>query len=133
MSNGCELSIIDFRLWVHLGCSAEERFNPQPVSINIKFSFPSPPAGIYTDSIADSYCYTKALNAIKMLLTKKSFKIIEHLTASIYEVVGRSLHDNSYHDVELNITVTKISPPVADVLGGISFSYSGTGRQESKK
>ena len=34
-----KLSILDLRIWVHLGCTEQEKFNPQLVSLNIELYF----------------------------------------------------------------------------------------------
>lgn len=47
----CNLLISDLRVWVNLGYRAEERFYPQLVSINIDFTFKSPPLGLTPDQL----------------------------------------------------------------------------------
>ena len=51
------LTLADLRLWVHLGVSAEEKTNPQAISVNIHIKFPSAPIGTTTDSLAETFCY----------------------------------------------------------------------------
>lgn len=63
----CNLLISDLRLWVHLGCSAEEKFHSQLVSVNIDFTFKSSPLGLTTDRLGGSseYSISRSKQAIQ--------------------------------------------------------------------
>jgi hypothetical protein len=51
-----KLSILDLRIWVHLGCTEQEKFNPQLVSLNIELYFKSLPEGARNDKRCYYYC-----------------------------------------------------------------------------
>lgn len=119
----CKLSIKDLRLWVHLGCSLEERANPQPVSITLKLYFTEPPLGLTTDDLADSVCYFKIVELVQKLLSDRTFNLVEHLTLTIHEAVYKHLESISQEKVTLKVIVNKLSPPIPNLHGGVSFSY----------
>lgn len=51
------LSITHLRLWLHLGCSEEEKFLPQPVAIDIEVEFSKCPEGAFSDRPDEVICY----------------------------------------------------------------------------
>jgi dihydroneopterin aldolase len=119
-----ELIISDLRLWVHLGCGEEEKYHVQPISVTIQILLPTPPVGIKTDVLADTFCYLQAVETIKAVIKKESFNLIEHLTGRIYAAVHQNLAKEGYTEATLTVTVNKMSPPVPDIHGGVSFRYS---------
>lgn len=112
------------RIWVHLGCTSEEKYNSQLVSIDIHFLFSSPPPGVQTDCLNDTVCYLKIVELIQALVKKKSFNLVEHLTSQIYEITYQHLLDLRWKDITLAVSVNKVSPPVPGIHGGVTFSYS---------
>jgi dihydroneopterin aldolase len=125
-----ELKITDLRLWVHLGCSVEERANPQAVSISASFVFPAAPDGAYTDLISDSICYRRAVELIQETVEDKEFNLIEHLTIRIYDTLLNYINEVRYNNLQIKVVATKISPPIPGLYGGVSFSYSGKQHQK---
>ena len=119
----CKLSIKDLRLWVHLGCSPEEKVNPQPVSITLKLYFTEAPLGLTTDELADSVCYFRIVELVQKLLSDRAFNLVEHLTFTVREAVYKHLESIRQENVTLKVIVTKLSPPVPNLHGGVSFSY----------
>ncbi|WP_316353442.1 dihydroneopterin aldolase [Candidatus Trichorickettsia mobilis] len=120
-----ELKITDLRIWVYLGCSAEERANPQAVSISTSFVFPAAPKGAYTDLISDSICYRQAVELIQETVEGKEFNLIEHLTVSVYDALFNYINEVGYNNLQIKVVATKISPPIPGLYGGVSFSYFG--------
>lgn len=119
----CKLVIKDLRLWVHLGCSPEERTNPQPISITLKLYFTKPPIGTLTDKLTDTVCYFQITKLIENIISARNFNLIENLTHTIYEAVSNHLNTIEHGDATLKVIVNKLSPPIPNVLGGVSFSY----------
>lgn len=119
----CKLSIKDLRLWVHLGCSDEEKAHPQAISVTLKLYFIKAPLGIITDELTDSICYFQITELVQNTVSEKSFNLVEHLTYKIREAIYQHLKSIGYEDVTLKVTVDKLSPPVPNLLGGVSFSY----------
>ncbi|WP_264685286.1 dihydroneopterin aldolase [Wolbachia endosymbiont (group B) of Parapoynx stratiotata] len=56
-----------------MGCSAEEKFSPQLVSIDVDFTFKSPPSGLTTDQLKDTICYLEVVQNIQSLVQGKQF------------------------------------------------------------
>ena len=119
----CNLLISDLRLWVHLGCSAEEKFSPQLVSIDVDFTFKSPPSGLTTDQLKDTICYLEVVQNIQSLVQGKQFNLIEHLTHEIYRAINNLLLRKKHIISSVRVTTHKIAPPVPGVHGGAFFTY----------
>ncbi|MBR9983165.1 MAG: dihydroneopterin aldolase [Wolbachia endosymbiont of Homalodisca vitripennis] len=119
----CNLLISDLRLWVHLGCSAEEKSSPQLVSIDVDFTFKSPPSGLTTDQLKDTICYLEVVQNIQSLVQGKQFNLIEHLTHEIYRAINNLLLRKEHIISSVRVTTHKIAPPVPGVHGGVFFTY----------
>lgn len=122
----CNLLISDLRLWVHLGCSAEEKFHSQLVSVNIDFTFKSPPLGLTTDRLEDTICYLEVVQSIQSLVQSKQFNLIEHLTHDIYRAINNLLVQKKHIISSIRVTTHKVAPPVPGVHGGVLFTYCNT-------
>ncbi|OCA06659.1 dihydroneopterin aldolase [Wolbachia endosymbiont of Trichogramma pretiosum] len=118
----CNLLISDLRLWVHLGCSTEEKFSPQLVSIDVDFTFKSPPSGLTTDQLKDTICYLEVVQNIQSLVQGKQFDLIEHLTHEIYRAINNLLLQKKHIISSVRVTTHKIAPPVPGVHGGVFFT-----------
>ena len=118
-----KLSILDLRIWVHLGCTEQEKFNPQLVSLNIELYFKYLPEGARNDRLGDTVCYAAVVQKVKSFCQNKKFNLIEHLTTEIYKVVEDSLKQNRSVVSFIHVTGHKMSPPVPDIHGGVTFSY----------
>ncbi|MFL3876820.1 dihydroneopterin aldolase [Wolbachia endosymbiont of Trichogramma kaykai] len=119
----CNLLISDLRLWVHLGCSTEEKFSPQLVSIDADFTFKSPPSGLTADQLKDTICYLEVVQNIQSLVHGKQFNLIEHLTHEIYRAINNLLLRKKHIISSVRVTTHKIAPPVPGVHGGVFFTY----------
>ncbi len=125
--NTWKLNISDLKLWVHLGCSEQEKHHPQCVSFNVSITSSSKLKATYSDNLDDGFCYSKATKLIKELTSKKRYNLIERLACDVYDILWQRLKDLGFADSILSITVTKLSPPVRDIHGGVSFTYDGPG------
>lgn len=123
--SGSQLTISDLRVWVHLGCSEQEKHHPQPVSIDIQVNFKQHPEAIYTDSLEDAFCYLKASELIQAALKERQFNLIEYLAAFVHDTIYQAMIEGSQLRMDLVVTVKKLSPPVPGVHGGVSFVYAG--------
>ncbi|HJD55460.1 MAG TPA: dihydroneopterin aldolase [Rickettsia endosymbiont of Pyrocoelia pectoralis] len=111
--------------WIRLGCSNQEKYHAQPVKINIKLTFQTPPLAVKTDNINDTICYAEIVHLIQKFSQENHFNLIEYLSAQIYHVIYQNLLESKLEKIFLNVTVTKLKSPVSGVHGGVSFSYSG--------
>ncbi|MGL9682062.1 MAG: dihydroneopterin aldolase [Wolbachia sp.] len=119
----CNLLIKDLRLWVHLGCSVEEKFHSQLVSINVDFAFKSSPVGLITDCLEDTICYLEVVQSIQSLASGKRFNLIEHFTHEVYVTISNFLIQKRHILSSIRVTTHKVAPPVPDVHGGVLFTY----------
>lgn len=117
-----KLSINDLRLWVHLGCGEEEKFNLQMVSITVDIYFKSIPAAAQSDDISDTVCYLQIVNAIKNYCYHKRFSLIEYLSQSVFDQVKIILEVVEENIDSVSIEIHKVAPPVPDVHGGIKWT-----------
>ena len=117
------MKISDIRVWVHLGCTPEERQNPHLVSIDVKFVFNREPIATQTDKLEDAICYLTTVKRIQSLIQDKHFHLIEHLAQNVH--VDLSHFTKTRNDLEkIKVKVTKIAPPVPGLHGGVAFYYS---------
>ena len=112
-----ELTIRGILLPIRIGCSLEERGNPQPVEIDLTIRFQTPPRGMVTDRLEDTVCYEGLVGAIKEVVSNREFSLIEHLANEILTSV-RSIVES---EDELRVTVRKVSPPIPEITKGAEF------------
>lgn len=126
-SDHFEMLIDGLRFWVSLGCSTEEKSNPQPVDIHIKFHFFNEPAGCCSDQISDVICYKTIVDSISISLQNRSFNLIESLAKHIFDTIAEQLKTQ---DAAIEVTIAKPHHPVMNVHRPTSFKYA---RRLSKK
>ena len=113
-----ELTIRGILLPIRLGCSADERLNPQPVEIDLTIRFETPPRGMVTDRLEDTVCYDRLVSAIKQVVTDREFSLVEYLAKEIFDSL-RSIVESEH---ELRVTVRKVSPPIPEITKGAEFT-----------
>lgn len=114
-----ELRFEKLRLLVRLGWGDEERRVPQPIDLSITIKFETPPAACETDHLDDTICYAKLSEAAREYCAERSFNLIERLGAQLFKVLREQLPSQAY----LRVEVTKVSPPIAGLHGGATFTY----------
>lgn len=121
----CKLTLHKLKLWTHLGCSAEEKTHLQPVEIAVTLYLLAPPPACHTDLLQNTYCYRDISERIELVMTGRHFNLIEHIGMVIWEAVRVYLDEAEIEGcpAELEVTVTKLNPPIANMHGGVSFSY----------
>ena len=113
-----ELTISGVLLPIRLGCSVDERLDPQPVEIDLTIRFGTPPRGMVTDRLEDTVSYDSLVGAIKEVASDREFSLIEHLANEIF-VSLRSIVGPEH---ELRVTVRKVSPPIPEITKGAEFT-----------
>ena len=113
-----ELTIRGVLLPIRLGCSAEERLEPQPVEIDLTIRFETPPRGMVTDRLEDTVSYDVLVRAIKEVASDREFSLIEHLANEIFT----SLKNILGPEHELWVTVRKVSAPIPEITKGAEFT-----------
>ena len=113
-----ELTIRGVLLPIRLGCSAEERLDPQPVEIDVTVRFEAPPRGMITDCLEDTVSFDALVQTIKEVVLNREFSLIEHLANEIFTALRSVVGP----DHELRITVRKVSPPIPEITKGAEFT-----------
>ncbi|WP_225537088.1 dihydroneopterin aldolase [Wolbachia endosymbiont of Mansonella ozzardi] len=88
----CTLLIQDLQLWVHLGCSAEDKFHSQLVNINVDFTFKFPSVGFINDRLKDTiYLLSGSSAEYTTACSKQQFNLIEYFTCDVYIIISKPL------------------------------------------
>jgi dihydroneopterin aldolase len=124
-SQTCLLSVSDLRLWVHLGCTEEEKLQAQCVSLDFAFDFSTPPKTMKDDKLGGTVCYGQVSDAVKKFVKDKRFNTIEFLGAGIFDTVAALLRKQKQPVAEFSVTVHKLYPPVEGLHGGARFTVAG--------
>lgn len=114
------LHIKSYDLKVNLGWRDKERMEAQSVLLDIDIIFATQPTGCLSDHLEDTVCYADLITAINTGLNDKHYRLVEHLTYDIYQIVMKQLPAKS----NLTITITK-HPKIPGLIGGVSFVYTG--------
>lgn len=113
-----ELHIHNLELYLNLGWRNKERAQEQAVLLDIDFYFPAPPKACNTDNLEDTICYAKLIEEIRTTISAKHYRLIEHVSADIYQLVKQQLPEN----VILSLRITKF-PRISGLKQGVSFVY----------
>ncbi|ANH78560.1 dihydroneopterin aldolase [Candidatus Chlamydia sanziniae] len=116
-----QLIISDFRVWLYLGCSPEERHFKQPVLVSVTLSFYKEPVACVSDNLADACCYIKLTSLIEEIASAKPYALVEHLAKSLLDGLDVSFGDRAS---EISLEVAKERPPVPNLLKPIRFKMS---------
>lgn len=111
------MTIRDYRIDALIGVTAVERSSRQPISISLVVQFGAPPLGEISDHLEDVLCYGELCRVVSEIVNAHPYQLIEHLTAEIYAVVTGKLNPED----SLAVSVTKISPPIAGLVGGATY------------
>jgi 7,8-dihydroneopterin aldolase/epimerase/oxygenase len=112
------LFIHSLELSVNLGWRKQERKNEQAVLLNMDITFPRPPGACATDDLEDTVCYAALIEDIRAKIAKKNYRLIEHLSAEIYQIAKAFLPNKT----RLNVRITK-RPKIDGLRDGVSFNY----------
>lgn len=114
------LEIPAARLHVRLGCGEAERAMPQDVDLGVEVRFAARPSACESDELADTVCYAKLVEQARELCAGREFCTVEHLAYAI----ARRLRGELPADARLEVRVTKLHPPVAELSGGVRFTLT---------
>lgn len=116
------LTLSDLRLWVHLGCTEEEKKHAQCVSLSFTFDFLAPVPAVETDRIEDALCYGTVSDAAKICVQGKRFDTIEYLAGCLFTALEPKVAGKAG---AMSVTVHKLTPPVESLHGGAVFTVKG--------
>jgi dihydroneopterin aldolase len=114
------LKLSKIRYFIHIGCTEAEKMYAQPFDIDILIYYTQAPKGCVTDDLADVSCYKALMESLEAALRLTRFNLIEKLAQFIHDHI-RPFIVHPHQTVE--VTVTKLLPPVAFIQGGVSFTY----------
>lgn len=112
------LTIRGLELNVFLGWRSPERKQEQPVLLDMTIRFPTVPKACESDDLKDTICYAVLIERIRLALSQKKYKLVEHLSADIYAVAKANLPEQS----QLLVRLTKF-PKIEGLMGGVCFDY----------
>jgi len=107
-----ELLIPGLRLWVSLGCSAEDRLSLRRIDVAIRITSSQQPRGCHSDQLDDVVCHQRVTAQVIDSVKDRHFNLIESLASCIFECVAKQLNLN---DAFIEITVAKPNHPVPHV------------------
>ena len=115
------LKINQFEVWVHLGCSDEERKHTQPVHFTLQIKFIKNLTGSQTDQLADAVDYVQLTETIKSVAMSKPYQLIEHLNQQVFNALIKDLKIKNT-TAEIELTIRKIRVPVENLTNGVEFT-----------
>ncbi len=115
------LKINQFEVWVHLGCTVEERKHTQPVHFTLQIKFIKNLAGSQTDQLTEAVDYVGLTESIKSVALAKHYQLIEHLNQEVFDSL-MSLLKKKKLTAEIELTIKKIRVPVENLMNGVEFT-----------
>lgn len=116
------LVIENLQTELKLGVSEEERSKLQRVAWNINIQLKKPKLAKYEDDYEQVVCYGRLCNLISDICLEKEYKLIEYLCYKVFSVL-KDVIGNAAESLE--VKVTKLNPPVTNLIGGASFIIRG--------
>ena len=112
------LSIRNLELNINLGWRLKERRQEQAILLDIDIYFAKPPKAVKTDQLEDTICYATLIEAIRENLGEKKYKLVEHLSYDIYQLIKMRLSQKA----QIMVRVTK-HPQIKGLIDGVCFHY----------
>lgn len=113
-----KLNIHHIEFPVTLGWSTDERREKQNILVNFDIFFSIPPKALETDQLEDTYCYQQFSDFLYDKISKKEYRLIEHLAHEIYGIAKVFFESAS----KITISVTK-KPQLKFNNAGVSFTF----------
>ena len=118
----CKMTIENYEIPVHLGCSQEERSLPQLVSFQIELSSPQNSTANKSDQLNDAICYASLCGIIGETVGTRHFHLLEFLAQEVFNQVRKSVPANTH----LVIQAHKLYPPIDRLRGGVKYRIEGS-------
>lgn len=113
------LRIRDLELRVHLGWPEEEREKSQIVLVTVDIWFVDFPKACLSDQLQDTICYDTLIDTLRNNVSNKPFRLIEHLTFALYQLIKNEMPKHTL----INVALSKY-PEISGLKGGVTFYYS---------
>ena len=114
------LDVEAIRLRVRLGCLPPERAVPQDVEVKVVIRFAELPAACWSDRLEDTVCYAELATLAREHCSRHEFNLVERLALELYGLI----HERLPRGARLELTVTKLSPPVPELERGVRFTIA---------
>ena len=112
-----KITIMNYKLWIYIGVTKQERKHKQEVELLLEINFADLPKATITDNIKDTLCYQGLCEQLE-IFNSKSFSTVEYCGMKIYNVLHKIIAPNTY-SLEL-----KKKPPIKNLFGGIKFTIN---------
>lgn len=111
-----QLSVEGIEVQSHIGCSEDERADPQELRLDVYIRFPAFPKAAVSDSLSETVCYTEITRIIVDYFQNHQMQLIE---TAAYECYSRlkTLDPDTQWCIRLN----KVRPPVPAIKSGTQF------------
>lgn len=114
------LKINKYEVWVHLGCSDEERKHTQPVHFSLEIKFLKNLAGSQTDQLIDAIDYAELTEIMKTTAMIRPHNLIEHLNQEVFNALVIVLKKKNIA-AEIQLTIKKNRVPIENLIDGVEF------------
>lgn len=115
------LDVTNFRVWVSIGVSEQERYHKQPILVSVSLVFREEPKVCSTDEISDGICYAALVSLIEQTAANHPCALLERLAKVLLEKLEESL---AQFVCKIDLRVSKERPPIPNLLSPVSFSIS---------
>jgi 7,8-dihydroneopterin aldolase/epimerase/oxygenase len=112
-----KLSVNQFVVHTHLGCSDLERSVPQEVRFSLDITFHTRPEACVSDQLSQTICYVAVCDSIRSAVTPQSFATIE----ALWDVASKAVATHLWAGTKVLLSVHKVRPPVDGLLGGVNY------------
>ena len=116
--NHTTLQLRSLKLNVNLGWRKKEREHEQTVLLDIDLHFLQVPKACLSDNLDDTVCYATLIEEIQRQLDTKDFRLIEHLSYAIYQIIKT----HTPAKTKISVRITKF-PKIKGLTGGACFCY----------
>jgi len=114
------LELSGYKIPVKIGWTEDERQHPQLIQFDLRLQFQKLPDACQTDDLKDTLCYFTLSQKINDICSRTEYRLIEKLGFEIYQTLTSLLPPS----VQLKLTITKLNPPLAEVISGATASFS---------
>ncbi len=113
-----KLNIHKIEFPVTLGWSEDERREKQNIFVDFEIVFSTQPKASESDQLNDTYCYQEFSVFLYDKISKKEYRLIEHLSHDIYKNTKVFFQKASF----VSVSVTK-KPKLIFKNEGVSFTF----------
>ena len=107
-------------LMAYLGIYEEEHKARQPIAVDIRLYFPTPPGWTFDDN-AHFFDYQAITSGITKMVEERSFRLIEFMANEAFKLVRQHLDDVGSQDIKIWLKLSKTAPPIEELKGGASY------------